>query len=590
MSASTKKKLRKEQNAEVMTERQKKERAEAKKTKTATIVFVVAIALVFCVFIGVVGSTLFTNYGIVERLTTAATVGDHRINSIMMNYFFYDAVNNEYSNIQQTYGDYASYFLGYDPSLPLDEQKYDESGATWADHYMDVAIDNAHSIYAVYDHAMDNGFEITDEVQQIIDSNLMQIQFQAMFSNASTNRMLRAVYGNGANERSYEKYVTIKVVASSYYQQYQESLSYDAAAIDAYEAEHFNEYSSYDFYSYQIKCDDYLTGGTTGEDGKTTYSAEEKEAARAAAEAAANTLLTATNHEELDAAIAALHAAKKEQAEATEPEATEPEATEPEATEAEATEPDATEADATEPEATEAEKIPTAEHNSDVDHTNLLADYAEWLGASDRVAGNIKVFPNTTTAEDGTETVTGYYVLMFQSRDDKTDLMANLRQILITPEGGTTTDGTTTYSDAEWAAAKEKADKLLEQWKAGEATEDSFIALVADNSKDSATSENGGLYEDIHEDYTGLATDIVKWATDDARVANDAAVIKSSTGYHVVYFVGDDEMNYRDYMITQDLISNEMTEWHDTIVDAVTVKEGNDSRIKKDLVLSPKSN
>ncbi len=580
MSASTKKKLRKEQNAQVMTERQKKERAEAKKTKTATIVFVVAIALIFCIFIGVVGSTLFTSYGIMERLTTAATVGDHRINSIMMNYFFYDAVNNEYSNIQQTYGDYASYFLRYDPSLPLDEQKYDESGMTWADHYMDVATENAHSIYAVYDHAMANGFEITDEIQQIIDSNLMQIQFQAMFSGVSINNMLRTVYGNGANEKTYEKYVTVKVVASSYYQEHQESLSYDANAIDTYEAEHFNEYSSYDFYSYQIKCDDYLTGGTTGEDGKTTYSAEDKEAARAAAEAAANTLLTATNQEELNAAIAALHAAKKDEAEATEPEATEPEATEPEASEPEASEPEATEPEAT---------VPTATLNSDVDHSTLFADYAEWLGASDRVAGNVKVFPNKTTAEDGTETVTGYYVLMFQSRDDKTDLMANLRQILITPEGGKTENGTTTYSDAEWAAAKEKAEKLLEQWKAGAADEDSFIALVAENSKDTATSENGGLYEDIHEDYTGLATDLVKWALDDSRTENDTAVIKSSTGYHVVFYVGEDEMNYRDYMITQDLISNEMTEWHDSIVDAVTVKEGNESRINKSLVLVPKS-
>lgn len=585
MSASTKKKLRKEQNAQILTERQRKERAEAKKTKSITAVFLIVIALVFCIFIGIVGVTLFNSFAVMERFTTAVTIGDHKVNSIMMNYFFYDAVETEYSYLQETYGEYASYFLGYDTSKPLNEQKYDESGKTWADHYMDTAVDNAKAVYAVYDHAMANGFEVTEDVQAVIDNNMMQIQFNAMLSGTSTKMMLRAVYGAGATEKSYEDYVTMKVIASSYYQQHQDSLSYDSAAIDAYEAEHFNDYSSYDFYSYQVKCDDYLTGGTTDEEGKTTYSDEEKEAARAAAEADAHTLLAATNQEELNAAIAALHT-KDDEAQAEEPEeATEPEATEPEATEPETTDPEATEPEATEPE----ESIPTATLNSDQDHGNLPEEYAEWLGASDRKAGDIKVFPNKTTAEDGTETVNGYYVLMFQSRDDKTDLMANIRQILITPEGGKTENGTTTYSDAEWAAAKEKADKLLAQWNAGDATEDSFVALVAENTKDTATSESGGLYENIHEDYTGLASELVAWALDDARKANEAAVVKSSTGYHIMYYVGDTELNYRDYMITQTLTANEMSEWEKSISDAVTVTRGNESRINKSLILTPAS-
>lgn len=586
MSASTKKKLRKEQNAQVMTERQQKERAEAKKTKTITAVFVIAIALVFCIFIGTLGVTLFDSIAVMDRLTTAATIGDHKVNSIMMNYFFYDAVDTEYRYLQQTYGEYASYFLGYDPSKALDEQEYDESGKTWADHYMDTAVENAKSVYAVYDHAMANGFEITEEVQTAINTNVMQIEWNAMLSGVSTKTMLRAVYGNGATEKSFEEYIKMKVVASSYYQQHQDSLSYDAAAIDAYEAEHFNDYSSYDFYSYQVKCEDYLTGGTTSEDGKTTtYSDEEKEAARAAAEADANSLLSATTLEELNAAIAAIYEKNNAEAEPEESEAdaTEPEATEPEATEAE---PEETEPEATEP----AAKVPTATLNADQNHSGMNEEYAEWLGAADRVAGDIKVFPTKTTAEDGTESVNSYLVLMYYARDNKTDLMANIRQILITPEGGKTENGTTTYSDEEWAAAKEKADKLAEQWKSGDANEDSFIALVADNTKDTATAENGGLYEDIHEDYTALATVLVDWALNESRTENEVAVVKSTTGYHIMYYVGDDELTYRDYMITQDLIANAMTEWEDGIVADVTVTRGDESRINKSLVLAPASN
>lgn len=585
MSASNKKKLRKEQNAQVMTERQKKERAEAKKTKSMTIAFVAAIALVLCVFIGTIGVTVFNSYGVLERMTTAATIGDHKINSIEMNYFYYDAVENEYARLQETYGEYASYFIGYDPSKPLNEQKYDESGKTWGDYYMDIAVDNAKAIYAIYDHAMANGFEITDEVQEIVDSNMMQIEFNAMLSGVSTNSVLRMIYGNGARERSFKNYLTAKVVASSYYQEHQDSLSYSADEIEAYNAEHFNEFSSYDFYSHYIKCDDYLTGGTVGEDDKVTYSAEEKEAARAAAEAAAKTLLSATNLEELNAAIAALNVEE-------EPEASEPEATEPETTEPEAAEPEATEADATEPEITEEEKeeIPTAELNSDLDHTNLPEDYAKWLGDAERKAGDIEVFPSTSTDADGAETVNGYYVLMFQARDDKNDLMANIRQILIAPEGGETKDGVTTYTDEEWETAKKKADDLLAKWNNGSADENSFAALVESNTADTATATTGGLYENIHEDYTAVATEVRTWALDEARKAEDTAVIKSSSGYHIVYFVGNTELTYRQYRIEQTLISDEMTKWEESIINAVEAVKGDDSRINKDLVLQPASN
>lgn len=583
MSASNKKKLRKEQNAQVMTERQKKERAEAKKTKSMTIAFVAAIALILCIFIGTVGVTLFNSFGVMERLTTAATVGDHKINSIVMNYFYYDAVEDEYARLQEAYGEYASYFIGYDPSKPLSEQKYDESGKTWGDHYMDVAADNAKAIYSVYDHAMANGFEITKEVEDLVAANMQQITIYESLG-YSTKSMLRNIYGAGANMKSYEKYITMKVVASYYYQQHQDSLEYTADEINAYNDEHFNEFSSYDFYSHYVACDDYLTGGTVGEDDKVTYSDEEKEAARAAAEAAAQTLLSATNLEELNAAIAALNVEE-------EPESTEPEATEPEATEPEATEPEATEADATEPEATEAEEeVPTAELNSDLDHTNLPEDYAKWLGDAERKSGDIEVFPSTSTDADGKETVNGYYVLMYQARDDKNDLMANIRQILIVPEGGETKDGVTTYTEEEWAAAKQKADDLLAKWNAGSADDASFAALVESNSKDYATATTGGLYENVHEDFTGLATEVLTWTLDEARKAEDTAVIKSSNGYYIVYFVGDDDQTYRQYRIEQALIAADMTEWETTIVDAVEVVRGDESKINKDLILQPASN
>ena len=209
MSASTKKKLRKEQVTQVMTERQQKEQAEARKTKTLTASFVIIIAVVFCICIGTFAATWIAKFGLIERMTTAATIGDHKLNSITMNYFFYDAIDNEYTSLQESYGEYASSFMQVDLSKPLDEQKYDETGKTWADHYLDTALENAHAVYAMYDKAQADNFQLSEELKTAIDNNIMQMQWQAMFSGLDTNGLLRMAYGNGANEKTYREYKTI---------------------------------------------------------------------------------------------------------------------------------------------------------------------------------------------------------------------------------------------------------------------------------------------------------------------------------------------------------------------------------------------
>ena len=78
---------------------------------------------------------------------------------------------------------------------------------------------------------------------------------------------------------------------------------------------------------------------------------------------------------------------------------------------------------------------------------------------------------------------------------EKSDVnMVNVRHILIVPEE-TNDDGT--YTDAAWTAAEQKAQALLDEWKAGEHTEDSFAFLAAENSADTGSASNGGLYEGV---------------------------------------------------------------------------------------------
>ena len=68
-----------------------------------------------------------------------------------------------------------------------------------------------------------------------------------------------------------------------------------------------------------------------------------------------------------------------------------------------------------------------------------------------------------------------------------------MRHILIKPE----TDEDGNSDDAAWEAAEQKAQALLDEWKAGDATEESFGELAKVNSEDTGSSDNGGLYEDL---------------------------------------------------------------------------------------------
>lgn len=117
--------------------------------------------------------------------------------------------------------------------------------------------------------------------------------------------------------------------------------------------------------------------------------------------------------------------------------------------------------------------------------------------------------------------------------------MVNVRHILIQPEGKND-DGT--YTDEAWAEAEKKANDLLTEWQNGEHTEDSFAFMAAENSQDPGSVENGGLYEDI---YPGKMVDeFDAWCFDPARQPGDTGIVKTSYGYHIMYFSSTGEHAY----------------------------------------------
>jgi hypothetical protein len=120
----------------------------------------------------------------------------------------------------------------------------------------------------------------------------------------------------------------------------------------------------------------------------------------------------------------------------------------------------------------------------------------------------------------------------------------DVRHVLIQPEGGTKSeDGkTTTYSDAEWEAARVKAQSLLDAWLQDDGTEDGFAAMAKANSAD-GNAEQGGLYEDITKD-TNFVPEFLNWCMDESRKAGDSGLVKTTYGYHIMYFSASEPIWY----------------------------------------------
>ena len=120
---------------------------------------------------------------------------------------------------------------------------------------------------------------------------------------------------------------------------------------------------------------------------------------------------------------------------------------------------------------------------------------------------------------------------------DKTTSTVDVRHILILPEGATVENVTTEeFSDEAWAAGEQKAQEILDAWLSGDKTEDSFAELANENSADTGSNTNGGLYTGVTEGQMVEAFN--DWCFDADRKAGDYGIVKTQFGYHIMYFCG----------------------------------------------------
>ncbi|MDE6658515.1 MAG: peptidylprolyl isomerase [Eubacterium sp.] len=142
----------------------------------------------------------------------------------------------------------------------------------------------------------------------------------------------------------------------------------------------------------------------------------------------------------------------------------------------------------------------------------------DWLFSADRKEGDKKQFDKTVV-----------YVLS-PAAEPKNNAV-NIRHILVSPNDDPSK--ATEASAKDWAAAKEKAEKLLDEFNNGKKTADAFGKLAEKNTADPGSKENGGLYSDVEPGK--MVPTFNNWCFADGRKAGDTGIVQSESGYHIMY-------------------------------------------------------
>ena len=422
----------------------------------------------------VAGVIVFFEAGFVRRLTTAMKVGDERVSSAEFDYYYSDQVISTYNTYYQyTNGQYLPFLT----TQSLKKQPYTED-QTWAEFFEDEAKAKIQNVKALVSAAKAEGITLSEKGQAEVEAQMTTVAAYAKQANVSVNQYLRQAYGRGVNEKLMRQIASDVALASEYSDVIRGRLEYTDDELEAYYQSDVKETYTY----VDLRYLDF-----TQADDKTL------EDAKAEADAFLNGVTTADQYAEK--ALAELKARDEAKA-------------------------DSETAENSTEESTEKAEITDTTARTLVSWTSLKnrdENLAAWAFADERKAGDTAVIEMT----DGTGCYAVYLDKTAYRQDYKT---ANVRNIYISVEDTEDTEA--------MEAAKTKAEGILDEWKAGAATEESFAALADQYSELSA---EGGLQEEVTK-----GTDAVSdWIFDSARKAGDTAVIEEDNGYYVVYYISE---------------------------------------------------
>lgn len=489
---------------------------------------VVAIVLAVVVCLAAVYG-IFNFFGIPQKVLTAAKIGDERVTVAKYNFYYMDMYLNTYNQSQSydsQYGaGYGAMYTGYDSSKTPMEQEYpgtledfEGESATWADYFRVQSLKYLQTYLAYAKLAKEAGMTLDEDELADIDEQVESIRSSAESNDYSLDRYLTKIYGKGVNEKLLREVMEERQLAYKYAQQKQEDV--ETGVTDAQIEEEYTanpaEYALVTLNGFVVSADTSAIADDATDDEKTAAT----EAAMADAKAKAEGYAAKVNSAET-----LLEQAKAYNSTATE----------------------------------------ASVKLEDVTGTTLASSFSQaasdWAYAAERAVGDVTVV----------ETSKGYAVLYMAVLPHK-DMSkpVDVRHILIqfdttTDESGNTVALTLAEKEAYYQQAQAIYNQFLEN-----PTEENFATLANNNSDDTGSNTNGGLYEDVH--VGDMVTAFNDWCFDPNRKPGDSGIIETNYGYHVMYYVGNDNEETWKSTVRSTLASDALSAFDDEIVNGETYK------------------
>lgn len=487
-------------------------------------------------------------FGVPQKVIKAVEIDGKAYSMSELSVYYMQMYNNVYQTAytyESNYGEGTGQMLtGYDISIsPADQTTKDADGneISWDEHLLTQAIEYMAKVKRYYNAAIEAGIEMTEDAQKEIDTALESLSTNR--GNYSVSGFLTLYFGKGVTEKLYRQVLVEQQIVALYQEARQEELKANYSK-DAVNAEYIKDKSAYDvvsfrWYTIDIESDAETTS-SLGEDESsvvtTTTYAEEKEAA-----AFIEKVKSTKNYNEDTFKQAVLDRVDKDSEEYE----------------------------------TYSQDISTLMQKIDkaTIKSNVSEKAADWLYETD-ANGNYIRQPGDMNyyVSDDAKSVYIFYSTGIPYQDETTP--ASVRHILVQfPEttkaeavsGEDVTGEDTAVADTAKAECKSEAESILadynkyiEENNSGKADEEYFGELASKLTDDTGSASAGGLIENLANNGQYVAN-FEDWVfaegafTGEDRVPGTTGIIETEYGYHVMYFVNQ----------------NENPVWYDTILDTL---------------------
>lgn len=435
--------------------------------------------------------------------SVVATVDGQKISIGMYDYY--------YASIVSYYEQYASYgYYNLDTTKDYSKQyTTDDDGKkiSWQKFFETEALNEVEQITTYYSKAIDEGVTLTSAQKKTIDKQITSLKDSASQNDVSLDQYIKANFGAYCSEDTIRLMLEQYYLSANYKGKFKSEAKVTNDDVDKYYNEHKNDYKKIEFYyiasSYDA-TDDASKSKSIKNAEKTMAKMKDKKSVLA--------LVPEVYSSYIDSDV---KSSMESDSKLTEKKARE-------------------------------EAVKSYESNVVATVTGSTSPFDDemntWLFSDDTKVGSKKYYVD----EDA-----GYiYIVLKTSKatveDDET---YTVRHILITPESdsdsssSSSDSSTKKYTDEQWAAAKKKAESVLEKFNKTDKSEYSFAKLAEEYSTDTASTSSGssdafgGLYESVT--LGQMVPEFEKWAIDDSRKYGDTGIVKSDYGYHIMFFIND---------------------------------------------------